>query len=153
MAGASRLRVIRTGVAGPELKLPIAKVAPALFRFGDDFAIATHADGSLITPEAPARGGEIIVLYAIGLGQTAVDLPDRSIPQLASEIQQARDFRVSLAGEPVNANRVFYVGITPKSAGLYQVNVMLPEAVGIDPEIRISIGNESSAAGLKLPVR
>ena len=41
--------------------------APVLFST-DGRVAATHADGSLITLDAPARPGEVIVVYGAGLG-------------------------------------------------------------------------------------
>ena len=53
-----------------KLHLELADVSPALFQSDPEFAIAARADGSLITPKAPASAGEIIILYATGLGIT-----------------------------------------------------------------------------------
>jgi uncharacterized protein (TIGR03437 family) len=151
--GDAPLRVIRLGVAGPEVILHIAAVAPALFRTGSDLAVATHADGSLITRDAAARPGELIVLYAAGLGLTRSELPVDGVPAVASEILRLRDFRVLLDGVAVDSSRVLYAGITPKSAGLYQVNLLLPENAGTDPEVRLAIGEQASTSGIRLPVR
>jgi len=53
----------------------------------------------------------------------------------------------------VDPARVFYAGLAPGYAGLYQINVVLPEDLPSDPEIRVSVGSQSSPGGLKLPVR
>ena len=34
-----------------------------------------------------------------------------------------------------------YAGLTPGSAGLYQINLEVPEGTGNDPEIRVTAGN------------
>src|SRR2546425_956168 len=68
LTGDARVQVIREGIAGPMVTVPIVDAAPALFVQPNGFAIATHADNSLITPDSPARNGEVIVLYATGLG-------------------------------------------------------------------------------------
>ena len=46
-----------------------------------------------------------------------------------------------------------YAGLTPGSAGLYQINLEMPKETGNDPEIRVTAGNLAAQAGLKLPVR
>ena len=43
--------------------------------------------------------------------------------------------------------------MTPNYAGLYQINLFLPDPAGTDPEIRVSVGTAISAAGNKLAVR
>jgi uncharacterized protein (TIGR03437 family) len=151
--GQAPVRVVRLGVSGPEVIVRIDGVAPSLFRTGLDLAIATHADGSLITREAAARASEVIVIYAAGLGPTATVPPERGVPAHASELVRLRDLRVLLDGTPVDPSLIRYAGLTPLSAGLYQVNLQLPERVGTDPEIRLSIGDQSSAAGIRLAVR
>jgi len=58
LPGKVRVRVVKQGQSGPEVMLTVMDAAPALFAMpdGSGFAIATHgADGSLITPDSPAR--------------------------------------------------------------------------------------------------
>ena len=50
------------------------------------------------------------------------------------------------------AERVAYVGVAPGYAGLYQINLWLPETVGDNPEVEIVLGGEISASGVRLPV-
>jgi uncharacterized protein (TIGR03437 family) len=53
--------------------VPILRVQPGVFEFflGEArFAAALHADYSVVTPENPARPGEIIQLFLTGLGPT-----------------------------------------------------------------------------------
>jgi uncharacterized protein (TIGR03437 family) len=33
-------------------------------------SIVTHADGTLVSADSPAKSGETVVVYAFGLGQT-----------------------------------------------------------------------------------
>jgi uncharacterized protein (TIGR03437 family) len=150
--GDTKLVVLRQSIAGPEVAITIGESAPALFRAGD-FAIATHADSSVITADSPAHPGEIVVIYATGLGAVTQELPINSAPQTALPIRRLADFRLLLDGVAVDPANIFYVGITPRSRGLYQINVALPESTGVDPEIRIAIADQSSPADLKLPVR
>ena len=49
-------------------------------------AVVTHADGMLVTADAPGKSGELVVIYVFGLGQTT---PSR---QLIPEKQEARLF-------------------------------------------------------------
>jgi uncharacterized protein (TIGR03437 family) len=60
--------------------------------------------------------------------------------------------KVSLNGVTLDPIRIKYAGLTPGSAGLYQINVVLPDNTGPDPEIRIWAGDMVPVAGLKLPL-
>jgi uncharacterized protein (TIGR03437 family) len=151
LPGRVRVRVVRQGQTGPEVMLTVAEAAPALFAMpgGIGFAIATHGeDGTLITPEQPARGGETIVIWATGLGKTTRNPNVGEIPAYAAEILDRKE-RIAISPN----GRVVYAGLTPGSAGLYQINMVLPSSPGIDPELRVTVGGVSSAPGLKLAVR
>jgi uncharacterized protein (TIGR03437 family) len=60
--------------------------------------------------------------------------------------------QVYLDGRRVDPAKVLWAGLSPGNAGLYQVNLYLPEDTGPDPEIRLSLEGQPSAAGLKLAV-
>jgi uncharacterized protein (TIGR03437 family) len=61
--------------------------------------------------------------------------------------------KVYLDETQVDPARVLWAGFSPGNAGLYQVNMYLPEDAGPDPEIRLLMGNKPSAPGIKLAVR
>ena len=58
-----------------------------------------------------------------------------------------------LDGAAVDPGLIKYAGLTPGSAGLYQINLEIPEGAGNDPEIRVTAGNLTAQTGLKLPLR
>jgi len=154
--GVSVLRVVRQNVTGPEAAVTITDVAPALFRMPgtDPLALAVHKDNiTIITAAAPASPGEIIVLYAAGLGSTNPAFPATGAPTVALPLTRLADLRVLLNGVAVDTSRVLYAGVTPGFQGLYQVNVRLPDDAPSNPEIRLAIGDQQSAAGLKLPLQ
>ena len=142
--------VARQGVAGPVLTITLRAVSPGFFQWNGNFAIATHADGSLISPAAPAQGGEVIVLYAAGLGYTIPDIQSGSIVWTASPILAAPQLRILLNGDPCASCSIYYAGLTPGFAGLYQINVRLPVSLPPDPDIQMAIGTVSSPAGIQI---
>ena len=153
LAGTMKIRVASEGNTGPEVTLPVVDAAPALFVLAGGYAIATHADNSLVSPDSPAHAGEIIVVYATGLGQTAPNPATGEIPQYAAPIVALRSLQLSLGGVAVDPGLIKYAGLTPMSAGLYQINVEVPGNPGTDPEVRVTIAGQSSPAGLKLAIR
>jgi hypothetical protein len=72
------LNVSVNGVTGPDLPLQVQLSAPHLLNscdsiFGPQLSstchpLVTHADGTLVSSSSPARVGETITLYAVGLG-------------------------------------------------------------------------------------
>ena len=75
----------------------LTETAPSLFQSAPGTILATHADGSLITQSSPASPGEVVVIYAVGLGHT---VPDTYLGQVATspaEISISRILRSFLA--------------------------------------------------------
>ncbi|MGI8988993.1 MAG: hypothetical protein ACR2I2_05320 [Bryobacteraceae bacterium] len=144
--------VAREGVAGPPVTIMLLDVAPGLFELNPDTIVSTHADGSIVTKDAPATAGEVVVLYAVGLGHTLPDSPQGQIASGPWPIART-DLRVLVGGDAIDPARILYAGATPGFAGLYQINVLLPDRIGPDPEVRISLEDQTSKAALKIPAR
>ncbi len=151
--GPVRVQVVREGWAGPAVNITVVDSAPALFARPDGYAIATHVDNSLVAPDSPAHRGEIVVLYLTGLGKTDPNPDIGEVPKYGATIIHLGQLEVRLDGAVVDAGRIKYAGLTPGSAGLYQINLELPDRVGNDPEIRVSVLDQTSPEGLKLAVR
>jgi hypothetical protein len=95
-------------------------------------SIVTHADGSAVSAVNPARAGEALVIYAVGLGQTD---PPSVTGKLVTEAAPAQtkftlDFNFhpnALPSRPLPTGpRPLYAGTTPGYVGLYQVNFVVP---------------------------
>ncbi|MCU1276430.1 MAG: hypothetical protein JWO48_3861 [Bryobacterales bacterium] len=151
--GDMSLYVTRQGITGPHVTVTVHDAGPGLYEWSAGMIASTHADGSVITEEHPARAGEIVVLYGTGLGHTDPDVVSGEINSNPAQITQLSQFHVSVAGTVLDGTTVYYAGVTPGIPGLYQVNVKLPDHLPPDPEIRIGIGNTFSPAGLKIAVR
>jgi uncharacterized protein (TIGR03437 family) len=153
LPGNSVVRVATEGNSGPEITVPVVNAAPALFPLPSGYAIATHGDGTILTADSPAHARDIVVIYITGLGWTSPNPRPGEIPHYAGQIVRPGDLKVSLAGNVLEPVYVKYAGLTPGSAGLYQINLEIPDYAGTDPEIRVTLGGQSSPAGLKLAVR
>ena len=102
-------------------------------------AIVAHADGSQVTSIVPARPGEALIIYAVGLGlpNQAVQSGDVS-PSPAATVDRAVYLQYSFRPnatpsisyvDPSGSNELSqprFVGLTPGQVGLYQINVRLP---------------------------
>jgi uncharacterized protein (TIGR03437 family) len=153
LPGTVTLYVVVDGYAGPPVSIQLAAASPGLFQLDTTNAVATLADGSVITPSEPARPGEIVVLYATGLGQTIPPVIYGNLPTQAAPLSQMGDFTVLLDGTPVDPRAIAYAGVAPGFAGLYQINVTLPDSTASNPEIRIGLADSLSPPGLILPVQ
>lgn len=161
MVGSSlELQVKREGATGPAVRIPLQDAAPALCTANAETALAAHSDYTLVTSEKPAAPGEVVVVYASGLGLPKGTLPeDGELPVIGPQglegitLKRLNELRVLLAGEAVDASQILFAGLAPGLAGVYQINLRLPEASPADPELRIGFGELLSTAGLKLPVR
>jgi uncharacterized protein (TIGR03437 family) len=145
--GAAIVQVERDGQTSNRVSVDVVNRAPRLLRIGiGDFgAIVNANDGSLPFPSSyqisgwkvkPARRGDTLTIYAIGLGQTTPSAasgeaaPTSPLARLA--VTPTVIFGVSFLGRRVTPD---FAGLTPTSSGLYQINVKIPDdaAHGIVP--------------------
>lgn len=92
--------------------------------------VIAHADGSFVTPDMPAHTGELLILYAFGLGATG---PGMAAGDAATSAQPAA-ITPSLSSEAAIATlpserRPFapaFAGLTVGFSGLYQINFFAP---------------------------
>jgi len=151
--GNAIVQVFNQGIYGPQVAIQVVDGAPALILGDGGYAVATHADNTVITPDAPAHSGEIVVLYLTGLGKTAPNPAPGEASAYPAQIVHLADLKVLLAGSAVDPSRILYAGLTPTILGLYQINFIVPEGTGADPEIRVSLAGQSSPPGTPLAVR
>ena len=153
LPGAFQFWVDRQGTRGPIVTVTLQNAAPAMFQTPSGVVIATHIDGSLVSSDAPATSGEIVTLWATGLGNTNPDLQDGVLPATAQWLSQLNQFDVQINGAALDPSAILYAGVAPGYAGLYQVNVRLPDPLPANPEIRLGLGGILSPPGLVLPAK
>jgi uncharacterized protein (TIGR03437 family) len=152
-AGTVPIRVVRQGLTGPEISLTLVDAAPQLFADPNHYVLAQHgADYSQITPDSPAVAGETIVVYATGLGRTLPNAFAGEIDRTAAPITSP--LQIALGGVPFPSDHIEYAGLTPGTAGVYQLNLMLPDDLPAgDLEIIAGVGAQTSIAGVSLPTQ
>lgn len=88
--------------------------------------ILHSADYSLVTPESPAVDGEVVLLYATGLGPVSNTPGDGTpAPDAPLEVTKTPP-QVWIDGQ---AASVLWSGLAPGFVGLYQINVQVPMGI------------------------
>lgn len=152
VAGSAQLQLVLNGLAGPAIPIRVAEAAPALFQLNEDTVIATHADGTVLTRQKPGRAGDVVILYATGLGAVFPPQGYGEIVRKAAPLAEQRRFRVIINGTPVAGENVLYVGLSPGYPGLYQINLRTPVDMPEWPVIRLAFDEIWSPGGLALPL-
>jgi uncharacterized protein (TIGR03437 family) len=153
LLGDASLTLTRQGTEVVTKRIDLRDVSPALFSAQAGRVAATHADGRLISADAPARQGEVVVIYGTGLGQTDPPQLDRVIPRSAAQIRLWNRLRIVLEGQTLSNESILYAGVTPGYAGLYQINLRLPERIeSQNPELLVALDDKISQKFLALQV-
>ena len=105
--------------------LDMNPVQPGVLAFDDGHTKAQRpGDGTLVDAARPAKAGEILTLYLLGMGATNPAVPTGQLAPIVEPLARVTAQPiVTVNGE--NAE-IFYAGLTPMSIGLYQINFRVP---------------------------
>lgn len=132
-AGATTLQVIRNGEKGNMIAVNIAAAVPRfLVLNGGPYAVInTTTTPPLVTgnPSHPAKAGDELVAYVIGLGQTTPPLQTGAAAP-SSPLPKVPNVKVCFGGDtPFSKVDCFvpdYAGASPTLVGLYQLDIKVP---------------------------
>jgi chitinase len=119
--------VTSNGVSSQPVPVAVHTAQPGVFTVDGVNAVAVHgANQRPVTAANPASAGEIIVLYATGLGPVK-NQPRTGSPASSTVLSSTMlPVAVTIGG---HAAQVMFSGLTPGYAGLYQVNLTVPSNV------------------------
>ncbi len=107
--------------------------------------------GRLVDGAAPATAGEVVQVFATGLGPTQPPVPSgQAAPGAEPLARVVVPVEARVGGRTA---RVLFAGLAPGFVGLYQVNVEVPAGVAAGPEVPLLIlqnGVPSNAVTLAL---
>jgi uncharacterized protein (TIGR03437 family) len=151
--GPVMLQLVVDALAGPAIPIMLQNAAPSFFQSDATTVLGVHLDGSTITASSPAKPGEIVVLFASGLGPTNPAAIPNQIPQAAASITPMSSFSMLINGVGVSPQQILYAGVVPTFAGLFQINVQLPANAPANPQIQIGYAGTFSPSGRVLPLQ
>ena len=100
--------------------------------------LVMHANGGAVSADSPAQAGEVLVIYAVGLGTVSPPVPDgaptpasplatvEAHPRLHYDFEANASPSTAVAGAATGDIAPMFAGLTPGFVGLYQVNVQVP---------------------------
>jgi uncharacterized protein (TIGR03437 family) len=140
--GTAQVEVQRDGLTGNTVSVQVVSRAPRILILGGGFgAILNAVDETVPAPVGyfgpglashPAKVGDVLTIYAIGLGPTNPAV-GTNVPAPGSEplarltTTPVVEFGSGIFG--TTSATPAYAGLTPTYVGLYQVNVTIPKGV------------------------
>lgn len=92
--------------------------------------VVAHVDGSLVTPDSPAHTGDLLVMYAFGLGATnpgmAAGDAATSPQPTASTVTMSSEAAITVLPSQRQPFSPIFAGLTVGFSGLYQINFRAP---------------------------
>ena len=125
----------------------VAATAPRLL-------VTVNQDYSINSAAHPAHAGDVLTVYAIGLGATSPAVDAGAAAPSTEPLAQVSGLIVNFGDGPIGTQEAapLFAGLTPTFAGLYQVNVYVPSGLdsgAVDLSVSVS-GNISNALTLYL---
>jgi uncharacterized protein (TIGR03437 family) len=165
--------VVNNGVSSNVVTVPVNATAPGVYSYpqGGVYAAAVDtANAQIVTPQTPAQPGDIVEVFATGLGAVFPTVPDGAAPPDSPLSPTVATIQADVDGVSANG-QYFFAGLAPTLAGLYQINITIPSTTaagdhllgisGSDPntqdvesysqQLLISVGG-GAASALNAPV-
>lgn len=166
-AGPVSVVVERNGVRSTPVTVQARAVNPAFFTFDPRnrrYAATLSLDFSAYIAPAdlfgvstinnlrirPARPGDFIGVYGMGLGPTTPDLPTGTLPPVLNGGHPAvGPVQLRLGGQAVTP---IYAGLANNLVGVYTVSFQVPTLPSGDHELIVTVNGVSSPSGVFIPV-
>jgi uncharacterized protein (TIGR03437 family) len=151
--GPQEVRVTTPGGTSEAQMITVNEIQPGLLApaglmiGGKQYTQAVLADGSTVAAPAgatneaarPARPGETVVLYGVGFGPVSAGIGAGDVVQQDNSL--LLPFQVFFGGTRAS---VKYAGLAPGTVGLYQFNVVVPDAAeGAAVPLTFALGSSS----------
>jgi uncharacterized protein (TIGR03437 family) len=150
----ANMQVTYAGNVSDTVPVPVQATFPGLFAQrsgGTGQAKAANQDGTVNSVANPAQRGSYITVYGIGLGAVAPSAVAGQVPPASPLSLVVNPVAASIGGVPAT---VSFAGLAPGYAGLYQINILVPDGVaGGAQEVIVSNANVASQNGLVIHIK
>lgn len=120
----------------------LALHSPKIFLASPDLGAIVHQNGQLVDREHPAKPGEMLSLYGMGLGPVDPIAPGTGKPSSAPRYATTQPAVALSASASPN---VQFAGLAPWLIGVYQVNFLVPPQAGASTQkLSVSAGGKTS---------
>jgi len=147
------LQVHSQGQPDVSATFTVSRNSPGLFgqtMNSQIYAIALHADGSLVTPDSPAQAGETVSLLGTGFGPYATPVIDGFFPPVPPPAL-ADTVSISLGGQnPAPA----WTGAAAGYAGVDKTTFQIPASLAGSGTIQVTVSvNNANSNSVMLPIQ
>ncbi len=146
------IQVINNGKPSNTVTLFNRDCSPGVFTLssgGDGNGAVLHADYQVVNAANPAKQGEVILIFATGLGVVSPAVTDGA-PGPVSPLSTIADGAVYFGN---SKGVMYYKGLAPGLAGLYQLNVQIPsDAPTGNMLLDVETGQNLSCVGLQATI-
>jgi uncharacterized protein (TIGR03437 family) len=139
--GGAAVTVMKNGATVGSVQIAIQDVSPGIFTPVPGRAAAINPDGSVNSPSAPAPSGSFIAIYMTGLGRVDHAVASGTAAPALPLSRVNANATATIGGR--NA-QVLFAGLTPGFAGLYQVNLAIPQLAPGDYPVQVTANGVAS---------
>ncbi len=145
-AGTASLVVAGRGSAGAPGRVTIVGAQPGIFTLsqsGTGQGVVLDAENRVADANNPVRAGDVVVIYATGLGMTEPPVLTGAAAPSAPLARAVTPVSVTIGRV---AATVEFAGLAPGFVGLYQVNARVPEGVAAGPAVPLVVAQSGIAS-------
>ena len=149
-ANSTQLVVVNGGLPGLPVTVNLSPNRPGIFTYGAGLpVIVDDSTGFLATNSNPVKSGDVLTIYAAGLGPVSPPVPSGTATPESPLSWVVGPVSVIIGGVSVTP---LYAGLAPDLVGVYQVNVSVPASLSNgSTTLQISVvGSLSNAVPLSV---
>lgn len=130
VTGSTASIIVTVGTtASNTVEVPLAATAPGIFSLtqnGLSDGAILHANYTVVNASSPALPGEIVQVFLSGMGEVTPAVADGAAAPSTRPATVTAPTAVTIGGQDA---QIFFNGLTPGLASLYQLNVRVPASL------------------------
>jgi uncharacterized protein (TIGR03437 family) len=127
-------------------QIDIVAIQPGVAAFSDGRLIAQHSNFALVDSTNPAKRGEFLIMYLVGLGGTNQTIASGAASPGTLPLP-VLNVAPTVTVDGVSAQIVFS-GLTPGGVGLYQINFKVPDNARLNAPLDVVVKQGSYTANV-----